>query len=58
LWVLAAGTHGRLGQELTDHIPGRCHEAVALSCDELDMIDPTAVEREEVGVSIEEPRNL
>ena len=47
--VLTTGTNGQPGHELIDDIFSR---------GELDIIDPTAVEREEPSVSIKEPRNL
>jgi dTDP-4-dehydrorhamnose reductase len=58
LRVLTTGTNGQLGQEPIDHTTGRSHEVVAFSRGELDIIDPTVVEREETSVSINEPRNL
>jgi dTDP-4-dehydrorhamnose reductase len=42
--VLVTGAGGQLGLELTEVLPGRGHETVALSRAELDISDPDAVE--------------
>jgi dTDP-4-dehydrorhamnose reductase len=43
--VLITGSRGQLGQELAEILPGRGHETVALSREELDVADPGSVER-------------
>ena len=43
--ILVTGSGGQLGRELAATLPGRGHEAVALSRGELDVADPGAVER-------------
>lgn len=42
----------------TDKTPDRSHEAAALSLREVEIIDPTAVEREDTGIGIKEPHDL
>lgn len=41
--VLVTGAGGQLGQELSDILPGRACEVVALSREELDITDPSSV---------------
>src|SRR3712207_3619253 len=41
--VLITGSNGQLGQELAEVLPGRGHEVVALSRNELDIADADAV---------------
>ena len=56
--VLITRANGQPGQELIDDLPGRSREVVALSGSDLDIADPTLVERVDAGVSIEVPSNF
>jgi hypothetical protein len=48
---------GANDQHLSDDFHGRSHEVV-LSHSDLDIVDPTTVEREDTSAGIKEPLNL
>jgi hypothetical protein len=49
---------GANDQHLSDDFPGRSHEVVVLFRGDLDIVDPTTVEREDTSAGIKEPLNL
>lgn len=56
--VLITRANGQPGQEPIDDLPGRSRKVVALPGRDLDVLDPTLVERVDAGVGIEVPSNL